>query len=47
MNLSAHTEYLNNAECFKKVSIENCGNYYTQLIDHVSNSKSYDEHICW
>ena len=40
-------EYLSNSECFKKVSVDNCGNFYLQLIDHVSNPRSHDDHICW
>ena len=41
------TEYLSSAECFRKVSVDKCGTYYSQLIDHVSNPKSHDDHICW
>ncbi|KAI1278453.1 hypothetical protein HDE_14343 [Halotydeus destructor] len=43
---SVQKEYLDNAECFRKVSIENCGGYYSQLIDHVSSPKTHDHNIC-
>jgi len=39
-------EYLSNAVCFKRISIESCGQYYKQLIEHVSNPRAHDDHIC-
>ncbi|XP_015788675.1 uncharacterized protein LOC107365647 isoform X2 [Tetranychus urticae] len=39
-------EYLSHAQCFRRVSVENCGSSYKQLIDIVSNQRSHDEHIC-
>ncbi|RWS16158.1 hypothetical protein B4U79_14017, partial [Dinothrombium tinctorium] len=39
-------EYLSSAECFKRVSVENCGSFYKQLIEFVSNPKAHDDHIC-
>ncbi|XP_053207027.1 uncharacterized protein LOC128391205 [Panonychus citri] len=39
-------EYLSHAQCFKRVSVENCGSSYRQLIDFVSNQRSHDDHIC-
>ncbi|XP_054167374.1 uncharacterized protein LOC128964762 [Oppia nitens] len=39
-------EYLSNAVCFKRISIDNCGQYYKQLVAHVSNPRAHDDHIC-
>lgn len=41
------SEYLASAACFKRISVESCGEYYDQLIDHVSNPNARDDHICW
>lgn len=41
------TEYLSNAVCFRRISVEHCGNFYSQLVHHVSSPKAFDDHICW
>ncbi|KAL1473431.1 hypothetical protein MTO96_038681 [Rhipicephalus appendiculatus] len=39
-------EYLQNASCFRKVSVDNCGVFYTAMVDQVTNPASRHDHIC-
>lgn len=39
-------EYLQNASCFRKVSVDNCGTFYTAMVDQVTNPTSRHDHIC-
>ncbi|XP_022236018.1 uncharacterized protein LOC111083663 [Limulus polyphemus] len=40
------TEYLANAECFKRVSIGSCDSYYRRMVEQVSNQEAENNHIC-
>lgn len=39
-------DYLENASCFKKVSMESCGTYFKRMVDNAYNPKSMELHIC-
>ncbi|GFY65683.1 uncharacterized protein TNIN_84511 [Trichonephila inaurata madagascariensis] len=40
-------DYLENAHCFRRVSVHSCGRYYRPLVAQVANREAEDTHICW
>ncbi|XP_018497549.1 uncharacterized protein LOC108865223, partial [Galendromus occidentalis] len=39
-------EYLQSASCFRKVSVDNCGSHYNDMVDEVSNTAANNDNIC-
>ncbi|XP_022693839.1 uncharacterized protein LOC111263205 [Varroa jacobsoni] len=39
-------EYLQSASCFRKVSVDNCGSHYNDLVEEVTNAVANNDHIC-
>ncbi|XP_064486831.1 uncharacterized protein LOC135399079 [Ornithodoros turicata] len=39
-------EYLQNASCFRKVSVDSCGTFYNSMVEQVTNPVASEDHIC-